>query len=758
METKRCQRCHKLLRMDAQTCSRCGGYDFLPVSQARNKNTGSFLSSDAISAPSNLAPSFPSSQSHQPSLPSQHSPHRAGHYAGLHPEDEPYQSSFLPVQRPPLHAQPALEVEEVEDQSYSTVLDASIAPTPVAAPKRRVASFTPLPLPGQQRSAQTYGAPIIEQDAATRDLEIADAATIADPRPLALPTRAPKPRRRSNLVPVLLITSGFLFVVASGILGYLLLSSGPRPPLKAQLIAEQQTNLLRVHDTLLISGSGFEPDAAVKITRDANIAVLDAQGKSLQVRTFSTGNFFVEIPILESWNVGKHVIYATDQQNNQAHISIVVKPTPPAAPQLKLALAHLDLGEDNAGVVSHKSITLTNAGGGEVNWQGSSDQPSWLALTPNNGSFSGSAEVVITVDRSNLAPKSYTGHISFTQQGSANQDTTLTVTMGVNPASANLVLSNAAFTFNGNTTTNPAAQPITIQNTGGQGLNWTALPSTPWLTLSSSGGYLGAGAVATMTVSVTSAGLSVGTYQGTLTFSYAGVSATPVTVTLIVGPPPVAKVAIQPGGLNFRTIQGQDPPAQSFTITNSGDAPLNWGIIEDNNGKTYAPVSQSNGTLGPSKSVVITVAPSISQVSARVLNALITVIDTDAGTPVKSQQITVTITIVNQAVISLNQSQLNFNHTGAIPLSTQLITLTNTGSAPLNWSLTITNTSPIQWLTVDNSGGKGLNPGGADFINVQCDSSHLSLGNFTATLTLRDTDPKTPVAPVIITVVLVVSQ
>lgn len=34
METKRCQRCHKLLRSDAQVCSRCGGYDFMRVTTA----------------------------------------------------------------------------------------------------------------------------------------------------------------------------------------------------------------------------------------------------------------------------------------------------------------------------------------------------------------------------------------------------------------------------------------------------------------------------------------------------------------------------------------------------------------------------------------------------------------------------------------------------------------------------------------------------------------------------------------------------
>ncbi len=770
METKRCQRCHKLLRVDAQTCSRCGGYDFLPASQTPTRYPDALSSGEMSSAPSRAGrTSSPVGLPLAPLSPTQLSPHRAGHYSGLHPEDEPYQSSFLPVQRPPLPEQPALEVEEVEDLAYSTVPDMPDAPAPVAEPKRRVASLTPLPQPRQQRSAQTLRAPVPEQSETERDLEAVRTQApviVSDPQPLALAPRPPRSKQRSMAVRLLLIISCFLFVVATGILTFLLLVSRPVPELQPVLTAES-VGQPRANSTLLLSGSRFEASAKVMITRDKNIPVLDDQGHPLQTRTYSTGNFFVSITIGEDWAVGSHVIYATDEQNHKASTVISVQETPTTPPLLQLALTHIDLGEDGAGATSHKSITLMNSGGGQVDWQSSSDSPSWLKLTPTYGSFAGGGqEVVITVDRGTLAPQSYTGHIRFTQQGSSDPAQILTVTMGVNPAaanpaSANLVLSNAAFTFTGNSVTNPATQTLTIQNTGGQGLNWTASAATTgggnWLTLSSSAGYLGAGAVASMTVNATSAGLSPGTYSGTLTFSYAGASATPVTVTLTVNPPPVAKITISPGVLNFHALMGRNPSVQSFTITNTGNAPLNWGILEDSNGKTYAPVSQASGTLAPANSVAITVTPSVSQAGAGTLNALISVIDTDPGTSVVSQQVKLAFTIVNQAVISLDQNQLIYNQTSAIPNSVQLITLTNTGSAPLNWSLTITNASPISWLSVDVPGGTGLNPGGAVFISVTCDSTNLSPGTFSATLKFSDTDAGTPVAPQVVTVTVVVS-
>jgi formylmethanofuran dehydrogenase subunit E-like metal-binding protein len=184
---------------------------------------------------------------------------------------------------------------------------------------------------------------------------------------------------------------------------------------------------------------------------------------------------------------------------------------------------------------------------------------------------------------------------------------------------------------------------------------------------------------------------------------------------------------------------------------------LNWAITEDSNGAAYAHVSPAQGTLAAGKSTTINVAPSITQLSAQTINASITVKDSDSGTTVKSQQIAVTFIIVNQAVISLNTNQMSFNNTSNIQVSSQLLIVTNTGSAPLNWALTVSNSSPVQWLTVDNTGGT-LAPGGTTaLINVTCDSTNLSPGTFSATLKVVDTDAGTPVAPQTITVTLVVS-
>src|SRR5216683_5727206 len=102
MDTKRCARCHKLLRMEAETCSRCGYSSVkkpprsdpssMPSAKRRHASTSTFTGTRAKD---------PLVVSQRRSIPPA-SPHRVGHYSGLHPEDQPYQSTIMAVQRPPV--------------------------------------------------------------------------------------------------------------------------------------------------------------------------------------------------------------------------------------------------------------------------------------------------------------------------------------------------------------------------------------------------------------------------------------------------------------------------------------------------------------------------------------------------------------------------------------------------------------------------------------------------------------------------------
>jgi hypothetical protein len=256
-----------------------------------------------------------------------------------------------------------------------------------------------------------------------------------------------------------------------------------------------------------------------------------------------------------------------------------------------------------------------------------------------------------------------------------------------------------------------------------------------------------------VTVKINSGSLQAGSYQGTLTFSY-GTLTKQVAVALTVSMPPTAGIGIQPNALIFTTTAGTNPPPQIFTITDTGNATLNWTLTEDANGATYAPATPTSGSLAPGESATITVTPNVAQASPGAINAMITIADGDAGTTVPNQQVKVTITINHPApdVLGLSTHQMTFSNASTLN-NTQALTITNNGAGPFDWSIPPSDS----WLSTSNTSGT-LAPGAEVVINVTCDSSHLSPGTYNATITINASNSGTPVASQTVNVTLTVSQ
>jgi hypothetical protein len=85
-------------------------------------------------------------------------------------------------------------------------------------------------------------------------------------------------------------------------------------------------------------------------------------------------------------------------------------------------------------------------------------------------------------------------------------------------------LTFAAFQGNGN----PPSQSVTVYNEGTGTLNWTASSSAPWLIASPNSGST----PASVAVSVNAAGLTAGTYTGTVTITSAGATNPPQTINV----------------------------------------------------------------------------------------------------------------------------------------------------------------------------------------------------------------------------------
>ncbi len=707
METIRCPRCQKLLRADALTCSRCG------VAIHAGKGTKKIASRTTTDE---LQPTSPPA-----------SPHRAGHYSGLHPEDQPFQSSFFArVQRP---TEP--EPEQADDQE--------IAPAPLTPPVYRSSLLTE-----EEQDSPEFSA-------------LADLPTLSPRRVPETPlpeTFVPlKPSRSaSNLRLVRILVSGSLicFLLATGLLAFLLIGRGQSQAHTTQPRLIALPGELRVGDVLQLAGSGFDLHHVVLLTHDTGLPLLDTQGRQVLVTTDAQGAFQIHVPITGTWNVGVHRLQAREGQITIAtSLTIQAAVTGPA--RLQLGTARVDLGSGNPGTVSHENMTLSNAGGGRVTWSALSNA-SWLTLSPTSGNFVGNTVVTLTANRANLAPQAYLGQIVFSQNQGSSQ--TLTVSLTVNTTPANLVLQTASLVFGGTPAQSPAGQTMVIQNNGGQPLNWNAtIDGGTWLSVTPATGLLNANTSAILTVNVATLHMALGTYQGALNFSYAGGPTQQVAITLTVNPPPQPAMHLSQQSLSFSTNQGFNPPAQHFTISNPGNGSLNWAIHTDASGLAFLAISPASGSIPPGQSANVSVTPQLASTNGTIKSTL-TVEDSDTGTNVPTQQVNVTIAITNQPVITVITGSLEFDHNSSTTDTSTLLIFLNSGSLPLNW--TMTESSQVPWLSFDKTSGT-LAADNSDYISIRCTSGQMQPGTYTVTVTMKDSDAGTVVAPQSVTVTLVVT-
>jgi hypothetical protein len=214
--------------------------------------------------------------------------------------------------------------------------------------------------------------------------------------------------------------------------------------------------------------------------------------------------------------------------------------------------------------------TTTTPPGG--NWL----QVSASSITPPVGP--GSTPVTITANPSGLPIGVYTGVITFTGPSGVQRE--VTVTLNIVPITS-LRAAPSALTFNyiqGGTV--PLAQTVSTSSTGGP-VNFTAVPTTltptngSWLQVSPASGTALVDGSTLLAVSVSPAGLPLGTYTGQIVVSGATLGPQVVSVTLNVQPPGHALVAV-PNPLKL-VASGFSPPTQNLAISTNG-VPLAFEI------------------------------------------------------------------------------------------------------------------------------------------------------------------------------------
>lgn len=144
--------------------------------------------------------------------------------------------------------------------------------------------------------------------------------------------------------------------------------------------------------------------------------------------------------------------------------------------------------------------------------------------------------------------------------------------------------------------TAPASQSVQITNSGSGTLGWIATANAAWLSVSPASGT----APSALSVSVSPAGLSAGTYTGNIQITASGASDTPFSVAVRLTVTQAApSLMVAPQSLTFNYSNGGSAPeAQAVSITNAGAGTLSWTTFSSNYWLAVSPTSGSApGTL-----------------------------------------------------------------------------------------------------------------------------------------------------------------
>ncbi len=444
----------------------------------------------------------------------------------------------------------------------------------------------------------------------------------------------------------------------------------------------------------------------------------------------------------------------------------------PTTPILSTTPASMDfsaiIGQSNP---VGQAITITNSGGGALNWQVSAATNfggAWLSVASTSGNLASHQSAAVNVPvilLNGLIPNIYTGMVTISGADGSGHPT---------PGSPQVIPVNFSVLAPCTVTGTPRAlnfagvigqpapltQAATISASGAcnHTLNWTASTgNAAWLTISPPSGTVSVSSSAATHIGIVLAGLGSNTYTGQVT-----IAATDSITHQPVGTPRtiIVTLAIQPPCTLQATSQSQEnfsaevsanatPTSQSFTI----------GIVGACQGNiTISPtVTQSWLAVTPTSAVVskgsttfnVTVAAASLAVGAHSATVSIAAVDGNGITISGSPQ-TVNVALAVLALPSLAVSPvpngLTINVTSGT--TSQAISIDNTGGEPLNWTAALALDSP-SFATLSAGAGANL-PGGASASDsIIVNATGVPGGSsYTTSVTVSAIDPITgiPVA------------
>jgi uncharacterized protein (TIGR03437 family) len=233
----------------------------------------------------------------------------------------------------------------------------------------------------------------------------------------------------------------------------------------------------------------------------------------------------------------------------------------------------------NGGIVPPQTFGILNSGSGSMDWSVSSSTVTggnnWLSVTPNSGTTDAGSLTVplvtVSVNPASLAPGQYSGQIQITSQAANNTPEFVSVILNVLPAGSNpgpLVLPSGLIFTEAVGGTAAGSQKITLSNLTGSPLTFASGKLTNdgvnWFSVTPATGTATSTQATTLTVAVSSAGLSPAIRQGVLTLLFQDGSVRTVNILYL----------LAAGGVSSSSADISHPWATSGTCTPTKLLPL----------------------------------------------------------------------------------------------------------------------------------------------------------------------------------------
>jgi uncharacterized protein (TIGR03437 family) len=396
-----------------------------------------------------------------------------------------------------------------------------------------------------------------------------------------------------------------------------------------------------------------------------------------------------------------------------------------------------------------------------VSWKASTGPSKWIAAGVSAGRTP--ATLRITADPSALAAGSYAETITITAPF-ANPSTIpvpvrFTVTAAGQPS---LSVSPGSLTFpfvQGSTARN---RPLSVSNTGGGSIAFTATASTraggSWLQVSPPNATIGAYGSAPVNITANPANLGPGTYSGTVVLASANPSQSivvPVTMTIT---SVLQTILIPQTGLSFFAVKnGGPPPPQNIDILNTGSGQMPWtASATTTSGGSWLSVFPSAGETDAASPIVPQVRVAINPQSLDAGTYYGSVQVSSGGASNNPQMVSVILTVLpagtNLGPIIQPAGILITDVAGSQAPGSQALTIQSTSSTPVDFTTGRVTSSGGDWFQVLPQSGT-VSPLQPARLVIQPMTADLAPGIYRGSLTLSFSDGNTRNASLLLVVV-----